>query len=338
MSTTRPQARFVVKDQSYVGTTRRSIRTMAEHAGLTGEALGRLDIISTELATNLAKHASNGGEILAIDISTEDVAGVSLLSLDRGPGISDIHNALVDGVSSAGTMGGGLGAIKRQSDLFEINSAPGKGTVLHCTIFQTAGKFKTTNGSIEIGALCLPHPGEQNCGDGIAAVSSDQVTSILLVDGLGHGDGAAAAVTKAMQVFNKNPFDDPARMVERIHVDLAGTRGAALALVHIDQSTEQVNFVGVGNISCRVYSKYSSKGCPSIQGIVGGQIGSLKQYSYEWCPEASLLMYSDGIKSAAGLSATQSKSAILEAAEIYRDFCRITDDTTVVVVRDKRRK
>jgi anti-sigma regulatory factor (Ser/Thr protein kinase) len=337
MRETPTQARFVVKDQSFVGATRRGIRTLAEHAGLTGEPLGRLDIITTELATNLAKHADGGGEIIAIESSTQDNVGINLISLDRGPGISNIEEVLLDGFSTTGTMGGGLGAIKRQSDLFEINSIPDKGTAIHCIVSQSPDRSKNPY-PIEIGAISLPHPGETDCGDAIAAASRDDLTSILVVDGLGHGPGAAEAANKAVQVFNKTPFDDPAHTVEKIHIELAGTRGAAIALVHIHLSTNQVDFVGVGNIACRVYSNYSSKGCASVQGIVGGRIGSLKQYSYDWAPEAGLLMYSDGIKSAASLRASKSTSAILEAAEIYRDYCRITDDSTVVVVRDKRRK
>lgn len=339
MNRTPTQIRFLVLDQSYVGAARRSVRALAEQIGLSGEPLARLDIITTELATNLAKHVSGGGEIIAIDSSANDVGTIQLLSIDRGNGIADVENVLIDGFSTAGTMGAGLGAIKRQADSFGFSSVPGKGTCIHCIVSQDYQAFdKAARGQIELGAISLPRIGEEKCGDGISAACSDGTTSILVVDGLGHGEGAAEAADRAMHVFSKTPFAELRSTAEEIHRQLAGTRGAAIALVKIEQSNSKVYFVGVGNIECRIFTRYSSRGCVSSQGIVGGRIGSLKEYTYDWEPESCLLMYSDGIKSSAQLCNAQTKSAVLAAAEVYRDYYRTTDDTTVVVVKDTWRK
>lgn len=332
--------RIFVADLSYVGTVRRAIREKAAEAGLTGEPLERLSILSTELATNLAKHAGAGGEIFFFDESTETSIVVRLLAIDRGPGIDNIDEALQDGVSRKNTLGGGMGALRRLSDSVEISSVPGKGTVIQCLLSQSAqGRTKLDAAqklqALEIGFISVPHPAETACGDGFAAVLIDKMASILVIDGLGHGEGAAEASRRAVELFRQSPFDTPTSLVSRIHSQLATTRGAALALAQIDLLSDRLTFVGVGNITARVYSRYSSFGCVSIQGIVGGALGNLKPYEYEWSPSSRLLMYSDGILSTAKLGERTISSANMTAAEIYRDFCRMNDDATVVVVKSK---
>lgn len=332
--------RIAVADQSYVGTVRRAIKEKAAEAGLSGERLEKLSILSTELATNLAKHASGGGEIFFFDESTDNSAVVRLLAIDRGPGIENLDEALQDGVSSKNTLGGGMGALRRLSDSVEISSVPGKGTVIQCLVSQIVqGRTKANTAEklpvLEVGFISAPHPAETACGDGVAVKVMDKMASILVTDGLGHGEGAAEASRRAVEMFRQSPFDDPTSLVSRIHSELATTRGAALALAQIDLISDRLTFVGVGNITARVYSRYSSFGCVSIQGIVGGSLGRLKPYEYEWSSGARLLMYSDGIVSAAKLGERTISSANMTAAEIYRDFCRLNDDATVVVVKSK---
>lgn len=333
-----PGTRIVVKDHSYVGVARRCVREFAESTGLTGEPLSKLNLLASEMATNLAKHAENGGEIFVYDISNEKGKAIRLLCLDRGPGIANVEEALIDGVSSTSTLGGGLGALKRMSDSFEISSVPGKGTIISCAVFQKTPDKKAvrSNDNISVGLILAPHPNEKRCGDTISLSLSEQISSILIVDALGHGEAAADVSELAASVFQQSPFEDVETIVTRIHRELGGTRGAALALAQIFHYRDKLAFVGVGNISARVFMKYQNRGCASVQGIVGGQISSLKKYEYDWGPNASLLMYSDGIKSAAMLEESTVRSAQMLAAEIYRDFARLNDDTSVVVARDSR--
>ncbi len=332
-----PTARIFVKDHSFVGQARRTVRDLGKEAGLSDSALGRLDLVSTELSTNLAKHAEKGGEILVFNASTEKAHILRLVCLDRGPGIARTDHAMQDGVSTTGTWGAGFGALRRNSDAFEITSTPGKGTITICAISEPADALKKAIGPIDIATICTAMPNEQCCGDGVAAFSTDTFTSIAVIDGLGHGDGAAQAAEKAVHIFSESPFDSPKALLDRMHKELNGTRGAAAAIAQIDHQSGQLTFIGVGNITCRIYSRYQSKGCVSAQGIVGGQVGSVKEYNYDFANDAILLIYTDGIKSAASLEPTDAKSSLLQASEIYRDFCRLTDDSTIVVAKANRR-
>jgi anti-sigma regulatory factor (Ser/Thr protein kinase) len=331
--------RICVKDDSYIGAARRAIRVQSADIGLGQASLDKLDILSTELSSNLCKYGQSGREILVINASVGDTKGVTLVSVDRGPGIADIDKALVDGISSGQTLGAGLGSLKRVSDSFDICSSLGKGTIVICTVYQsgTALPRNTLPALFDRAWITVPHPAEQVCGDGLSVCASDQSTSIVLVDGLGHGAGAADAARIACNSFEQFPFEDCRKIVERINTELSCSRGAALAVTRIDQQRNKLTFVGVGNISSRVYSSYSSTGCVSTQGIVGAKIGTLAEYTYEWAAGSVLLMHSDGIKSSAALeSGKPRKSALMLAAEIYRDFYRGNDDATVFVSIDKR--
>lgn len=329
--------RIFVKDQSYVGAARRTVREFAEAVGLSGEPLEKLSILASEIASNLAKHASNGGEILLSDASGSAGKAVRLISIDRGPGIDDVESVLIDGVSSTQTLGAGLGALKRLSDSFEINSTPGLGTAVICSVSQHGRKQQPVSGErFEIGWLSVPHPSEARCGDAVAFAESDELFSILVVDALGHGDEAADVSQRAAKCFQADPFDNTVAIVERIHQELLGSRGAVLAVVHLHNFQDKLNFAGVGNISSRIFMRYSNKGCASSQGVVGGKLGSVKEYEHEWGAGAALLLYSDGIKSSAQIECSSPRSPYMLAAEVYRDCSRLNDDATVVVVKDKR--
>lgn len=328
--------RILVKDQSYVGTARRSVREFAERTGIHSEPLEKLSILVSEIATNLAKHASDGGEIITEDASEGSHKAVRIISVDRGPGIADIDKSMLDGVSTSSTLGGGLGAIKRLSDQFEISSASGSGTCIVAEIHQdTPRKSKLGKHRIDFGSLSVPHPKEMLCGDVVSVAFSDKQSSILLVDALGHGPAAYEASQVASEEFQLFPFDPAQEIVQRIHRKLNGTRGAALALAQIDFDTRKVIYVGVGNIVSRILLPYLDRGCASIQGIVGSQMGSLKEYVHDWDAKSVLLMHSDGIKSSAKINIRSNSSAVLLAAETYRDYSRQNDDATVVVVKDQ---
>ena len=102
---------------------------VAEREGMSPDAASNAAIVASELASNLWKHAQRG-ELHIAPLSGRGEAGIEILSLDRGPGISNVSDCLKDGHSTAGTAGTGLGAVRRLSDEFDISSQPGKGTIV----------------------------------------------------------------------------------------------------------------------------------------------------------------------------------------------------------------
>jgi serine/threonine-protein kinase RsbT len=82
---------------------------------------------ASELARNMLRYA-DGGEVHLSLLSKGSSRGLCLNFIDRGPGITDIAQALMDGFTTGGGLGLGLGGAKRLVDEFDIQSEPGKGT------------------------------------------------------------------------------------------------------------------------------------------------------------------------------------------------------------------
>ena len=59
--------------------------------------------------------------------------GIRIEVADCGPGITDVDRALEDGYSTAGRLGLGLPGVRRLMDDIEIDSLPGRGTVVCVT-------------------------------------------------------------------------------------------------------------------------------------------------------------------------------------------------------------
>src|ERR1700740_2208058 len=118
-----------VRDASEVGEARRAAAGLAHRNGFPQDVEARIALVATELATNLLKHAGEG--LLAINEFVDSGgSGIELLALDKGPGMAGGARCLVDGFSTAGSPGTGLGAVARVSDGHAIYSRPGIGTVV----------------------------------------------------------------------------------------------------------------------------------------------------------------------------------------------------------------
>jgi serine/threonine-protein kinase RsbT len=119
------QRRFevVISNLADVDQVRRSVRALAVELGMAPYASDELALATTELATNLVRHALRGWMSFGAYESVGR-AGMEVQALDEGPGISDLAAALSDGYSTTGSLGSGLPAAQRLVDEFEIASTP----------------------------------------------------------------------------------------------------------------------------------------------------------------------------------------------------------------------
>jgi serine/threonine-protein kinase RsbT len=108
---------------------RREVRTQAIAVGFSLVDQTKVITAASEIARNTVDHG--GGGTLRIEALRSGVRrGVRLTFVDQGPGISDLKLALSDGYSSGSGLGLGLGGAKRLSSEFDIQSTPGKGTIV----------------------------------------------------------------------------------------------------------------------------------------------------------------------------------------------------------------
>lgn len=322
----------LVADQSAVAQARRMATAVARELGFDETDSGRVAIVATEMATNLLKHAQTGH--IAIDKSFQ--GGVQLAAFDKGPGIADLARALQDGYSTAGSAGSGLGAIRRQADDFAVYSRGGKGTVLLARI-DRSGVDRIT-GTTQIGALMDPYPGETECGDGWAAVELETGPIFMMIDGSGHGPAAALVAKTASAAFEGMRTADCVEAMEKLHRVLAPTRGGAAAVAFIDRSHRMVRFVGVGNISAAVVSEGQMRRMVSHNGILGHAAPRIREFTYPFGADVSLILHSDGLSTKWEVSdypGIMTQHPGLLAAALMRDHRRSRDDASVAVAKVK---
>jgi anti-sigma regulatory factor (Ser/Thr protein kinase) len=324
-----------VTEQSQTGSARRESARMAALEGMPEVDVGRVSIVTTEAANNVLKHGK-GGEMLFRAMNS-GAATVDIIALDKGPGIHNLAECMRDGYSSSGTPGTGLGAMERMSDVFELFSSPGAGAAVHCRV--TSGKNpETIAKAMESGVVIVPIKGETRCGDGWAEYHTVSHSVYMVADGLGHGAGAAEAAEEAVRAFNRMASVNPLDILDEVHHVLRKTRGAAVSVASIDLDNRKVRFAGVGNVSAAIMTSAKLHNMVSHNGIVGHTVGRLQDFIYDWPAQAILAMFSDGIGSHWNLSkypGLQSRSPLMIASVIYRDFSRRRDDATVLIAREK---
>ena len=312
-----------------VAEARRRAAALAGHLGFDETTSGQAAIVVTEAATNVLKHAGSGE--LFVGINAGNVAGLQIVAMDRGCGIRDIPASLRDGVSTAGTAGNGLGAIKRLATTFDLYSVTGTGTVV------SAGFYPPRQTAPLVAGLSIPAPREMVCGDAWAVWSAGQLTSVFVADGLGHGREAAFASAAAVAAFLRNAERSAEEVIGAVHDALKSTRGAAVAIAEMDQRRGVLNYCGLGNISAVIAKPDGTdQHLVSLSGIAGHVARRLQRFTQPWLPGMTLVMHSDGIGSHwslgnyPGLSGRQPG---VIAGVLARDARRGTDDATVVVAR-----
>jgi anti-sigma regulatory factor (Ser/Thr protein kinase) len=339
-----------IKDEAHVGTARRAVHHFASGLGFDETDLAQIDIVVQEIGTNAARYATGGGWLHYTTPLGAEV-GVELCYWDMGPGIYDLDRAIRDGVSTSGSLGAGLGAIRRLMDEFDVYSTLQTTSRLshmqrrtsHGTMMLTRKwlhkKDDETPGSTEArryGVWSRPHPGEDVNGDAYFIQARGRRTLLAVIDGLGHGAGAKEAADVAvdqLEEWRGEPLDE---VLHALHSGLRATRGAVIGAAIIDKATGQFHYSGVGNIMVRVYGAPEHTTPLSANGTLGARLGQLRVWSYPWAEGATLIMASDGVSASWDIESYPGllqRPPQLLAGILMRDYGRSADDATVLVAR-----
>jgi anti-sigma regulatory factor (Ser/Thr protein kinase) len=187
-----------ITDEAQVGAARRAVHEYAENLGFTEKELAEIDIVVQELGTNAATYATENSWLHYTTTIGHGV-GLELFYWDTGPGIYNIDRAVRDGVSTSGSLGTGLGAIRRLMDQFDLYS-----TVRTTSKLSLAAARRTNHGTAvlarkwragarptalemgRIGVWSRSHPEEKLNGDAYLMKTYGPRTLFAVVDGLGQ--------------------------------------------------------------------------------------------------------------------------------------------------------
>ena len=318
-----------VHDQSQVAEARRAATELAEQLRLGETVAGRAALAATEIATNLLKHGGGGSILFLADDA------VTMIGIDKGRGVANLEEALRDGYSTAGSPGTGLGAMSRSADVFDVYSLPGLGTAVLCRV--GADRPKAANAAaLTMGGVCIAKTGEDVPGDAWTSAVVHDVTTVAVIDGLGHGPLASTAASTAVRAVNQHAGLDLERLMHEVHAALRPTRGAAVGLARIYPLQQKADFLGVGNIAGAIVTDGQSRRVVSMPGIAGHEMRKVTTFSYPWSQASVLLLHSDGVSGSWNISnypGLMQHDPSLIAAVVYRDHCRGTDDATVVAAK-----
>jgi anti-sigma regulatory factor (Ser/Thr protein kinase) len=320
-----------VDDVSAAARARGAAMALGRRLGFSESRIGEIGIAATELATNLSRHAQKGTLMLRVQREFDDAA-IELVAVDSGPGFLDFDALARDGASTAGTLGIGLGAIKRLASWFDAYSLPQHGTVIIASFLRKGAPTRDL-----LFGMTRAMRNESVCGDAWSVRGTGELRTILLCDGLGHGELAAMASRTAVRAFNDG--DDtasPAALLQRLNAALRSTRGAAAAAVRLDLRQRKLTFSGVGNVAVWIDDDAGRRGLHSAAGIVGTFTKPIRELEIELRPHAVVVLHSDGLTSKWSLSAypgVKGHDAGILAATLLRDAGIHHDDASIVVVK-----
>ncbi|MHC3474726.1 SpoIIE family protein phosphatase [Streptomyces sp. 7R007] len=299
-----------VQDSTRVRDVRVAAEAACAHLGTDAHSTAVAALVATELGTNLVKHASGGRILINLaspaDTLAPDVPCVQIASLDHGPGITDVPAALRDGHTTAtSSLGAGLGTCLRIADAFDLYSRPGRGTVSVARIGPVPTAPATSHAEpthspagTRAGGITTALAQAEHSGDDFSRVRSGSRVTLLLSDGLGHGDKAAEASTAAVRALRPIAHLPPVEMLRELHATLRDTRGAAIGIAQLDEDTGRLSFAGVGNIGARLRTGGTWQPLLSHPGIVGAHFpATVPVREAAWQPDSLLVLHSDGLPS-----------------------------------------
>ncbi len=325
-----------IDDHSRIAEVRRAAALLGHTMGLTPELVAQAALVISELCTNILKYAERGEVLLNALCANGTAYGLDIVALDRGPGIANLDAAVTDGFSTGGSLGIGLGTMRRAAALFDVYSAPGVGTALLVRLLEKKAPAAQDDG-FTVGSRMTPIRGESVSGDSWSYLRFEQTMAVTVVDGLGHGPKAPEAPQAAIEAFHRSARQaGPTQVIQMAHQALLSTRGAVMVVARIDGQAQTLRFAGLGNISAVVHTQGVAARLGSTDGTVGYGVRAARESSVAWTSNSILILNTDGLSSRWNLAKHPGLLAchpVLIAAVLHRDFARNTDDATVVVIR-----
>lgn len=123
------ELRVPILSDADIVTARQEGRRLASQLAFSASDLTVIASAISEVARNIVTYANRGTVAISV-VDRNGRRGVSVVAEDRGPGISDIGEAMQDGFSTSGSLGLGLPGARRLMDEFEIRSVLGQGTTV----------------------------------------------------------------------------------------------------------------------------------------------------------------------------------------------------------------
>lgn len=319
-----------VIDAASVALVRERVRGESARAGLDDVQTASLVNVASELAHNQLAHARQRRAVIVRGISREGRKGVEVVAADEGDGIADVAHALDAHPKGQGSLGVGLAAANELADELDFDVRCGEGTCVRARKFDSY-----TTRCRRVGVYGRPYPGERLSGDDAAFARGVEGLVFTVADGLGHGELARQASSRAVNMVPANLDRSLESLLADAHVALRDSRGAVMVAGRMHP--DQVELAGVGNITAHVYGPQKTRRFTGTSFVVGarGDARRPATETIELGPRDVLVVHSDGIRSGLDLTGELDllrEHPIVVAQRVVERFGRPDDDAMVMVI------
>jgi phosphoserine phosphatase RsbX len=188
------------------------------------------------------------------------------------------------------------------------------------------------------GVATLALAGQRESGDLHFVRTLPGGALVAVVDGLGHGEEAAAAAKAAVRTLERFAHEPVLSLLQRCHDALIGTRGVVLSLAAFDATRDTMTWLGVGNVEGVLqHADWSDRSARvdliTRGGIVGHELPAVQAAVVPVSPGDTLVLATDGVRNEFAADISLREPPQKQADQILGRFGRGTDDALVLVAR-----
>ena len=191
---------------------------------------------------------------------------------------------------------------------------------------------------IEWGVASLTLAGEVESGDRHAVRTFPHGALLAVMDGLGHGEQAAAAANRAVKVLQTLEIEPVVSLFKGCHERLRSTRGVVMSVAVFNAVDETMTWIGVGNVEGVLLRADPTvvpghKSLVSRNGVVGSRLPLLEAAIVPVMRGDTLIFATDGIGSEFTQHLALGDGPQQLADKILAQYATRTDDALVLVAR-----
>ncbi|HEY6465375.1 MAG TPA: SpoIIE family protein phosphatase [Candidatus Acidoferrales bacterium] len=191
---------------------------------------------------------------------------------------------------------------------------------------------------LEWGVAGVALPGFSESGDRHMFQPFDGGALVAVMDGLGHGPGAAAAAVEACSILEAQAGENVVLLMQRCHQGLKNTRGATISLASFNFRDSLMTWMGVGNVQGVFLRADKTRNDREESlllrpGVVGSHLPSLQAAVLPVSPGDSLAFATDGVESSFEYSPLRCQPPGRAAEAILARHAKGKDDALILVAR-----
>lgn len=188
---------------------------------------------------------------------------------------------------------------------------------------------------MSIGTATRSFYNDPHCGDQCGWWENDELITLCMADGLGHGIEAEKAAKAAIDYVSCHLCEPLPRIFSKCDRAIRHTRGVAMSIVRIDKENSTLTHGGIGNVNVMVTGREKTS-LSSDWGIVGAGYRKLNIETAGLARDDLVLLWTDGITERLDISGYEgsiSRDVQELATRILQDHAKETDDATIMIYR-----